>query len=110
MSKVAYAAFTLAALVSSQAFADTHYMYCYGGGRTALYYSANFPVPQGTKSADTAKVFNAFIQKKYGKTIFSECHSDLTLANSRSAKKITEDSDQKSKFPSKLIETGWSGK
>ncbi|HSM94494.1 MAG TPA: hypothetical protein VLT91_00520 [Rhizomicrobium sp.] len=109
MSRVAYAAFALAALASTQALADTHYMYCYGGGRAGLYYSANFPVPQGAKSGDTAKLFNAFVQKKYGTTIFSECHSDLTLANSQSARKLTEDSDQHSRFPSKLIETGWTG-
>src|SRR5690242_727341 len=110
MSKVAYAAFALAVLASSQALADTHYLYCYGGGRAAVDYSANFAVPAGTKSADTPKLFNAFIQKTSGTTNFSECHSDRTMANSKSAKKLTENSDQKSKFPSKLIETGWSGK
>ncbi len=111
MKKTVFVLLGFATLASSQALAETRYMYCYGGGRAGLYYSAVFPVSFGTvKSADKAKAFNAFVQGKYGVTIFSDCHMDLTQANSLSAKKITEDSDQKSKFPSKLIETGWAGK
>jgi hypothetical protein len=86
-----------------------HYMHCYGGGRAGLYYSDIFPVPEGTKSKDKALAFNAFVQRKYGTTVHTECHSDGSPALAASAKKITEDSDQKSKFPSKLIETGWKG-
>jgi hypothetical protein len=49
------------------------------------------------------------VKSKYGVTISSQCHRDGSKASSDSAKKITEDSDQKSKYPSKLIETGWKG-
>ena len=110
LSKAAISMFVLAMLASSQALADTRYMYCYGGGRAGLYYSAVFPVPQGTQDQDKAKAFNAFVEGKYHTLIFSECHTDLSVANSESAKKGREDSDQQSKFPSKLIETGWMGK
>lgn len=110
MRRIALAVFAFAALSSSSALADTRYMFCYGGGRAGLYYSAVFAVAQGTKSADKEKPFDAFVKAKYGTVIFANCFTDLTQANSQSSKKIREDSDQKSKFPSKLIETGWTGK
>lgn len=110
MKRFALAVFALAAMASSSALADTRYIFCYGGGRAGLYYSAVFPVAQGTKSADKEKAFDAFVKGKYGTMIFANCFTDLTQANSQSSKKMREDSDQKSKFPSKLIETGWSGK
>ena len=109
MRKIVFVAVALSALAGSQALADTHYMYCYGGGRAGLYYSAVFAVPESVKSDPEAKVFSAFVKSKYGVTISSQCHRDGSKASSDSAKKITEDSDQKSKYPSKLIETGWKG-
>jgi hypothetical protein len=57
-----------------------------------------------------ATTFNAFVKTKYGATIHGECHSNGTRASAVSDKKIRESSDQDSKFPSKLIETGWAGK
>lgn len=110
MTKLALVVFAFAVLTTSQALAETRYMICFGGGRAALYYSAVFPVPAGTKDADKATAFNAFVKGKYGKMIFSECHTDLTQANAQSDKKMREDNDQTSKYPSKLIETGWMGK
>jgi hypothetical protein len=110
MNKLVIVASLLAATASSQALAATHYRFCFGGGRAGLYYSAVFPSDQGTKTADTAIAFNAFVKGKYGTVIHSECHSDGTQADAASSKKIMEDSDQQSKFPSKLIETGWNGK
>jgi hypothetical protein len=107
MKKVALAVFALAA--SSQALAGTDYMFCFGGGRLGLYYSAVFPVAHGTKDQEKAKAFNAFVKTKYGTTIYAECHSNMTQALGESAKKGREDSDQNSKFPSKLIETSWAG-
>jgi len=101
--------FTFAMMAGSQALADTRYMFCFGGGQVGLYYSAVFPVPQGTKGADKANAFNAFVKSKYGTMIFSECHIDLSQASANSDKKIREDSDQTSKFPSKLFETRWAG-
>jgi hypothetical protein len=110
MNKASFVVLALAVLTSSQALADTDYMFCYGGGRLGLYYSTVFPVVHGTRDADKAKAFIAFVKARHGATIVSECHSDMTQANSRSDKKMREDSDQQSKFPSKLIETGWAGK
>ena len=110
MNKAAISIFTLAVMASAQALADTRYMFCLGGGRLGLYYSTVFPVAPGTKDEDKAKAFNAFVKGTYNNIIFAECHTDLTQANSQSSKKIREDSDQYSKFPSKLIETGWAGK
>jgi hypothetical protein len=110
MNKLVIVASLLAATASSHAFAATHYRFCLGGGRAGLYYSAVFPADQATKTADTANAFNAFVKGKYGTIIHSECHSDGSQADAASSKKIMEDSDQQSKFPSKLIETGWNGK
>ena len=110
MNRVSFAACTFAVLASSQAFGDTRYMICFGGGRSGLYYSAVFPVPTGSKDKDMANAFRDFVKGKYAIPIFAECHTDLTQANAESDKKIREDADQNSKFPSKLIETGWSGK
>ena len=104
--------FILAAVAlstASPALAADHYMHCYGGGRAGLYFSNVFAVSEDTKSKDKEPAFNAFVQKKYGVMIHSECHRDGTPALAASAKKINEDADQKSKFPSKLIETGWGG-
>lgn len=110
MNRISFAVFTCAAvLASSQAFADARYMFCFGGSQSGLYYSAVFPVPTGTKDTDTAQAFSNFVKSKYGTAIFAECHTDLSQANAESAKKAREDADQNSKFPSKLIETGWSG-
>jgi hypothetical protein len=100
----------LAVVVSSPALADTRYMLCFGGGRPGLYYSNVFPVPGGTKDADKAKAFNALVSAKYHVKISSECHTDMTLASGTSDKKIREQSDQGSKYPSKLVETGWPAK
>ena len=97
-------------LAASQAFADTHYVLCYGGGRRALYYSAVFPVPTGTKSDQKAKAFDDFVKGRYGTPILAECHSDLTQASAESDKKSREDNDQTSRFPSRIVETGWAGK
>ncbi|HXZ67875.1 MAG TPA: hypothetical protein VEH07_04740, partial [Alphaproteobacteria bacterium] len=66
-------------------------------------------VPHGTSSVDKAKAFIAFVQSKYGTGISAECHSSGTQASADSDKKIREDVDQTSKFPSKIIETGWMG-
>jgi hypothetical protein len=110
MNKLIIMASLLAATASSQALAATNYRFCFGGGRAGLYYSAVFPADQGTKTADTANAFNAFVKGKYGTMIHSECHSDGTQADAASDKKTREDSDQQSRFPSKLIETGWNGK
>ena len=109
MNRTVFVIAGVAAMTSSQALASPRYMLCFGGGRAALYYSNVFPVLEGTKDADAAKAFNAFVKGKYGATIFSECHTDLTQASATSDKKIRESSDQTSKFPSKLIETGWAG-
>ena len=106
----AFVVFPLAMLASSSTSARTDYAFCSGGGRASLFYSSVFPVVHGPSDAARAKAFNAFIKAKYGVTIFAECHSDLTPALANSHKKIMEDSDQHSKFPSKLIETGWVGK
>lgn len=57
-----------------------------------------------------AKEFNAFVKAKSGVTIFSECHSNGSQASGESARKGRQDSDQNSKYPSKLVETGWAGK
>ena len=74
MNKLVIVASLLAASASSQALAaPTHYTFCFGGGRAALYYSAVFPTDQGTKTADTANAFNAFVKGKYGTMIHSEC-------------------------------------
>jgi hypothetical protein len=110
MRKIGFLAFIVAVVASSQALADTSYMFCFGGGRAGLYYSAVFPVPHGTNDEGKAQSFNAFVKSKYGVMIFSECHSDGTQAGSASSKKIRIDSDQQSHYPSKLIETGWAGK
>jgi hypothetical protein len=110
MKKIALAVFAFAAVSSTCALADSRHMFCYGGGRAALYYSAIFPVAQGVKSAEKEKAFDAFIKAKYGTVIFAGCYGDGSQADSQSNKKIREDSDQKSQFPSKLIETGWTGK
>ncbi|MBS0360509.1 MAG: hypothetical protein JSR98_03945 [Proteobacteria bacterium] len=100
----------LAVLAATPALAQTHYMLCFGGGRAALYWSAVFPVPESTKSADSQKAFNAFVQAKYGKAILSECHRNQTQAIADADKKQREASDQTSKYPSKIIETGWTGR
>jgi hypothetical protein len=84
-------------------------MICFGGGRSGLYYSAVFPETTGAKTKDKADAFINFVKGKYGTTIIAECHTDSTQASAESDKKIREDADQNSKFPSKLIETGWSG-
>jgi hypothetical protein len=110
MNKLVIVASLLVATASSQALAATNYRFCFGGGRAGLYYSAVFPADQGTKTADTANAFNAFVKGKYGTVIHSECHSAGTQAVAASDKKMREDGDQQSKFPSKLIETGWNGK
>ncbi len=110
MNKLVIVASLLAATASSQAFAATSYRFCFGGGRAGLYYSAVFPADQGTKTADNEKAFDAFVKGKYGTMIHSECHSDGTQAVAAADKKAREDNDQQSKFPSKLIETGWNGK
>ena len=100
----------LGAMAGSPALADSHYMFCFGGGRVGLYYSAVFAVPEGTKSAATATAFTAFVMSKYGHSPGTECHSNQTLAIATADKKQRQDSDQTSKFPSKIIETGWAGK
>jgi len=110
MNKTLVVLLPLGLMAASQALADTHYELCFGGGRKALYYSAVFPVPAGTKSDDKAKAFNDFVKGRYGTPILAECHSDLTQASAESDKKTREDSDQTSRYPSKLIETGWAGK
>jgi hypothetical protein len=110
MNRAAFVVFTLAVLGSSQAFAGTDYQFCFGGGRSGLYYSAVYPVAHGTSDVDMAKAFSAFVKAKYGVMIYSQCHSNGTKALGESAKKGREDSDQTSKYPSKLIETGWAGK
>ena len=110
MKKAALVILASAVMAGSPALADTHYMHCYGGGRAGLYFSAVFPVPEGVMSKDKAKAFDAFIQGKYHVTIFSNCQRDQSQANAASSKKMEEDADQTSKFPSKLIETGWAGK
>ena len=75
-----------------------------------LYYSNVFPAAADTKDADAAKAFSAFVKGKYGTAISARCHTDMTQASAASDKKMRVDSDQTSKFPSKLIETGWAGK
>ena len=110
MNKLVIVASLLAVTASSQALADTSYRFCFGGGRAALYYSAVFPSDRAIKTADTAIAFNAFVKSKYGTMIHGECHSDRTQEDAVSDKKSREDVDQKSKFPSKIIETGWNGK
>src|SRR5689334_15038269 len=103
---VLLAAAVLAAATATPALAVDHYMHCYGGGRAGLYFSGVFPVPEGTKGKDKALAFNAFVQKKYGTMVHTECHSDGSPALAASAKKINEESFQKSNVPWKLIETG----
>jgi hypothetical protein len=110
MKKIVIVASLLLATVRSQGLPATNYRFCFGGGRAALYYSAVFQSDQATKTADTATAFDVFVKGKYGTVIHSECHSSGTEAAATSDKKIREDSDQQSKFPSKLIETGWNGK
>jgi hypothetical protein len=108
--KYAAAAMILAgAVANSPAPAQTRYMLCFGGGRAGLYYSGVFPVPAATRDEDKAKAFGAFVKGKYGTTIMAECHTDLTLASAASDKKMREQNDQGSRFPSRIIETGWAG-
>ena len=57
-----------------------------------------------------AKEFSAFVKAKYGVMISAECHSDGSRSSGESDKKLREDNDQNSKYPSKLIETGWARK
>lgn len=102
--------FALTLLASTQAYAETSYTFCFGGGRAGLYYSSVYPVAHGTSDVAMAKEFSAFVKAKYGVMIYSQCHSNGTRASGESAKKGWEDSDQKSKYPSKLIETGWARK
>jgi hypothetical protein len=85
-------------------------MLCSGGGQAGVYYSDVFAVPGGTKTQGVATMFNAFVKAKYGATIHAECHSNGTRASAVADKKMRESSNQDSKFPSKLIETGWAGK
>ena len=100
-----------ALLASSQAFADSHYMYCFGGGRAATYFSANYPVSEDTKSKTEEPKFAAFVKAKYGTTISAECHRDGTEANSANAKKLEEDSLRSAKgaTPFNIVETNWAG-
>src|SRR5215469_14671916 len=108
MKKAVFLVFAFVIQASAQALADTHYMYCFGGGRYGLYYSAVFPAAQGV-SREKEKAFSAYVKAKYGTMIIAACHLDMTQALGESAKKIREGSDQNSRFPSKLIETGWAG-
>jgi hypothetical protein len=94
---------------SQAAIAETHYMYCFGGGRP-VYFSAVFPVPESTRGRDKEPAFNAFVKDKYGTMIHAECHRDQTKANSESAKKLQEDSMRNAKpTPFNVVETGWAG-
>ena len=108
MNRTLWIAAAVAVSASTPAFAADHYLHCFGGGRLGLYYSNVFAAPQDA-GAQKAKAFDAFVKAKYGTTISSRCQSDGSQANAASSKKIEEDSDQKSKFPSKLVETGWNG-
>jgi len=109
MNRTLFIAAAAALMAATPAFAADHYLHCFGGGRAGLYYSNVFAGPQGA-GAQKAKAFDAFVKGKYGVTISSRCQSDGTQASAASSKKIEEDSDQKSKFPSKLVETGWAGR
>jgi hypothetical protein len=110
MSRFGLVLAALAAMAATPALAAPHYMFCFGGGPAALYYSAVFAVPEGTKSTPTAKAFTAFVQGKYGHSPGTECHSNQTQAIADADKKQREDSNQTSKFPYKIVETGWMGK
>ena len=90
--------------------AATHYMYCFGGGPAATYFSAVFPVSEDTRSRDTQPAFNAFVKGKFGTMIHAECHRDQTKSDSESAKKLAEESLRNAKpKPFNIVETGWSG-
>jgi hypothetical protein len=110
MKRTLFLAATLAAATATPAFADTHYMLCFGGGRAALYWSNVFAVPETTKSDESALAFNAFVKAKYGTMIHSECHRNGTQAIADADKKTRQAADQGSKFPNKIVETGWTGK
>jgi len=110
MRKTVFILAALAAMASSPALADPHYMFCFGGGPPGLYYSAVFAVPEGTKGAPTAKAFTAFVQGKYGHSPGTECHSNQTQAIAIADKKQRQDSNQAAKVPYKIVETGWTGK
>jgi hypothetical protein len=95
---------------SQTALAETHYMYCYGGGPAATYFSAVFPVSESTRGRDKEPVFNAFVKGKYGTMIHAECHRDQTKASSESSKKLAEESLRNAKpKPFNVVETGWAG-
>ena len=110
MNRVGVAILASALLAGSQAaIAETHYMFCFGGGRP-VYFSAVFAVPETTRGKDKAPEFDAFVKSKYGTMIHSECHRDQTKPNSESAKKGQEDSLRNAKpTPFNIVETGWGG-
>jgi hypothetical protein len=110
MNRVAVVILVSGLLATSQAaVADTHYMFCFGGGRPA-YFSAVFAVPETIRGRDKEPAFNAFVKSKYGTTIHAECHRDQTKANSESAKKGQEESLRNAKpTPFNIVETGWGG-
>jgi hypothetical protein len=111
MNKAAVVILASGLLASAQpTIAETHYMFCFGGGPAATYFSAVFPVPDNTRSKDKEPAFNAFVKGKYGTMIHAECHRDQTQANSESAKKLHEDSLRNAKPTAfNIVETGWAG-
>jgi hypothetical protein len=109
VKRTALAVIALAAAIGTPALADTHYMLCFGGGRAALYWSNVFAVPETTKSDASALAFNAFVKARYGTMIHSECHRNGAQAIADADKKTRQGADQGSKFPSKIVETGWTG-
>src|SRR5689334_11877582 len=109
MTRTVLLAAAAVAASATPALAADHYMHCYGGGRAGVYFSDVFPVSEDTRGKDKEPAFNAFVQKKYGVMVHTECHRDGTAALAASAKKTNEESFQKSSVPWKLIETGWKG-
>ena len=95
---------------TTPAFADTHYMLCFGGGQKALYFSAVYPVGENVKSKNEEPRFNAFVNAKYKTMIHGECHRSGTQASADSDKKIREDGFRNSKPVWNIIETNWAGK
>jgi hypothetical protein len=99
-----------AVIASAPAFADTHYMLCFGGGRQALYFSTVFPVPDSAKSKDEEPLFAAYVQANYGTRPGVECHRDQTEASADADKKSREESFRSGTPPYNIVETGWAGK
>jgi hypothetical protein len=110
MTKAAVLMCAVAVVASAPAFADTHYMLCFGGGRQALYFSAVFPVPESAKSKDEEPLFAAYVQAKYSTRPGVECHRDQTEASANADKQSREDSFRSGTLPYNIVETGWTGK